>query len=62
MFDKKGKLYFADSGSLGDTSLSQPKGSVFVIEGGPSGALLKPLALECLACPMGLTVADNDVV
>jgi len=62
VFDKKGKLYFADSGSLGDTSLSQPKGSVFVIEGGPSGALLKPLALECLACPMGLTVADNDVV
>lgn len=62
VFDKTGKLYFTDSGGVGDTSLSTPKGSVFVIEGGPSGTLLKPLALECLACPSGIAVTDNDVV
>ena len=61
-FDKKGNLYFTDSGGLGDTSLCLPHGSVFVIEGGPSGTLLKPLALECLACPSGIAVADNGIV
>lgn len=61
-FDKKGNLYFTDSGGLGDTSLCRPRGSVFVIEGGPSGTLLKPLALECLACPSGLAVANDNVV
>lgn len=61
-FDKKGNLFFTDSGDLGDTSLASPTGSVFIIEGSPSGTLLKPLALECLAHPCALTVADNGVV
>ena len=62
VFDKSGKLYFTDSGGLGDTSLSVPKGSVFVVEGGASGSILRPLALECLACPSGIAVTDSGVV
>merc|ERR1712224_933042 len=46
---RNGMLYFSDSGPLGETSIQNPKGSVFAIS--PSTQLLIPLALNVLAHP-----------
>lgn len=56
-----GTLFFTDSGPMGDTSLSTPKGSVFCVP--PEDRLLKPLAFECLAHPAGIVSrGDGSVV
>ncbi|ETW09350.1 hypothetical protein H310_01722 [Aphanomyces invadans] len=56
-----GVVYFTDSGPLGETTLAEPRGSVFCIAHGPSGGqVLKPLALDCLAHPCGLAVSPNS--
>jgi hypothetical protein len=60
-FDNEGNLFFTDSGSMGETSMEKPKGSVFCVE--VADQLLKPLALECLAHPSGVAVsADGRLV
>jgi len=51
-------LYFTDSGPWGETSIENPKGSVFVLDI-PLG-LVRPLALQCLAYPTGLVLSNND--
>ena len=54
------KLYFTDSGPWGETSIENPRGSVFVadIELG----IVRPLALNCLAFPTGLVLANKEKV
>ena len=64
IFDRNRRLFFTDSGPLGETTLEKPKGSVFCIESHPDGSqVLRPLALEALAHPSALCVApDRDVM
>jgi len=52
-----GCKYFTDSGPLGDTSLQQPKGSVFMIN---NQGILRPLAYKCLAQPTDLVFASRQ--
>lgn len=60
-FDNNGTLFFTDSGPMGDTSLANPKGSVYCVS--HEDQLLKPLALECLAHPSGIAASpDGSVV
>ena len=59
-FDKEGTLFFTDSGPMGDTSLSRPRGSVFCVK--LEDQLLKPLALECLAYPSGIAASADGVL
>ncbi len=60
-FDSKGSLYFTDSGPLGETSLSSPLGSCFVISA--KGQILRPLARHSLAHPCGIAVTpDGNIV
>jgi len=51
-------LYFTDSGPWGETSIENPKGSVFVID--IEAGIIRPLALNCLAFPTGLALANED--
>jgi len=53
-----GLLFFTDSGPFGETSLQNPKGSVFCIN--PSTQLLTPLCLGTLAHPCGLALSPNE--
>jgi len=47
-------LFFTDSGPLGESSLENPSGSLFVIDLGVS--MLKPILYGCLAHPAGLAM------
>merc|ERR1712070_249555 len=61
VFDDKNNVYFTDSGPLGETTLSRPVGSVYVVDGPQQ--LLRPLAHECLAHPSGIALSpDHQVV
>lgn len=53
-----GMLYFTDSGPFGETSLQNPRGSVFAIS--PATQLLIPLCLNTLAHPCGLALAPDE--
>jgi len=53
-----GMLYFTDSGPFGETSLQNPRGSVFGIN--PSTQLLIPLCLGTLAHPCGLALSPDE--
>jgi len=53
-----GMLYFTDSGPFGETSLQNPRGSVFAIS--PSTQLLMPLCLNTLAHPCGLALSPDE--
>lgn len=53
-----GMIYFTDSGPFGETSLQNPRGSVFAIT--PSTQLLIPLCLNTLAAPCGLALSTNE--
>lgn len=53
-----GMLYFTDSGPFGETSLQNPRGSVFAIS--PSTQLLIPLCLNVLAHPCGLALSPDE--
>jgi len=57
--DSIGNLFFTDSGPLGETGVHSPTGSLFMISGGPTGQILKPLCLEKLAYPSGLAVSPT---
>jgi len=60
VFDDKNNVYFTDSGPLGETSLTRPMGSVYVVDGPQQ--LLRPLAHECLAHPSGIALSANHQV
>jgi len=53
-----GMLYFTDSGPFGETSLQNPRGSVFAIS--PSTQLLIPLCLNTLAYPCGVALSPDE--
>jgi sugar lactone lactonase YvrE len=53
-----GMLYFTDSGPFGETSLQNPRGSVFAIS--PATQLLTPLCLNTLAYPCGLALSPDE--
>jgi sugar lactone lactonase YvrE len=55
---QSGMLYFTDSGPFGETSLQNPRGSVFAVS--PSTQLLIPLCLNTLAHPCGLTLSPDE--
>jgi len=57
---ESGMLYFTDSGPLGDTGVSNPRGSVFAIQ--PSTQLLIPLTLHSLAYPTGIALSPDGNV
>ncbi|CAD7972129.1 unnamed protein product [Amoebophrya sp. A120] len=57
---QSGLLYFTDSGPLGETSVQNPKGSVFAIN--PATQLLIPLAYNCLAYPSGIALTADEKV
>jgi len=50
-------LFFTDSGPFGETSLENPKGSVYIID--LEELIIKPLALNCLAYPSGLALTED---
>lgn len=52
--DDDGVIFFTDSGSFGETSLSNPTGSVFSISG--KERVLQPLLYQCLGHPSDLAV------
>jgi len=60
MFDDKNNVYFTDSGPMGETTLSRPLGSVYVVDGPQQ--LLRPLAHECLAHPCGIALSPDQQV
>jgi sugar lactone lactonase YvrE len=62
MFDAAESLFFTDSGPLGETTLMNPKGSVYCISGPPSGQILRPLVLESLAHPCGIAQGPTEDV
>merc|ERR1719487_1881480 len=53
-----GSLYFTDSGPLGETSLQNPRGSVFAIN--PATQVLIPLCLHTLAHPCGVALSPDE--
>jgi sugar lactone lactonase YvrE len=53
-----GTLYFTDSGPFGETSLQNPRGSVFAISSSPQ--LLIPLCLHTLAHPCGVALSPDE--
>lgn len=55
---QSGMLYFTDSGPFGETSLQNPRGSVFAIN--PMTNLLIPLVLNTLAHPCGLALSPDE--
>lgn len=59
VFDAAGSCFFTDAGPLGDTGLHSATGSVFVISGEANSAILRPLALRCLARPTGIALSGN---
>jgi aspartate beta-hydroxylase len=60
--DSSGTLFFTDSGPLGDTTLEQPRGSVFCVTGSGRGRYLKPLILKSLAHPCAVAIGTTDNV
>uniref|UniRef100_A0A7S1J9G4 SMP-30/Gluconolactonase/LRE-like region domain-containing protein n=1 Tax=Eutreptiella gymnastica TaxID=73025 RepID=A0A7S1J9G4_9EUGL len=57
VFDAAGNMYFCDSGPMGDTTLGNPKASVYNIA--CDASLLQPLAADCLAHATGLCLSPN---
>merc|ERR1712178_249636 len=60
IFDDKNNVYFTDSGPLGESTLGNPKGSVYVVDG--EQQFLRPLVLECLAHPSGLALSPDQQI
>ncbi|KAL0486824.1 beta-lactamase domain-containing proteinonase [Acrasis kona] len=56
VFDKNGVMFFTDSGHIGETSIQNPKGSVFCL----NGDQIQPLAYECLAYPSGIALSPKE--
>lgn len=61
VMDRAGNIYFSDSGPFGETTIQNPRGSVYVITcEGNEAQLLQPMALECLANPTGITLSHDE--
>jgi len=58
VFDDQSNVFFTDSGPIGETTLSNPRGSVFCVDGPQQ--LLRPLAYECLAHPCGIGLSRDN--
>jgi sugar lactone lactonase YvrE len=56
VFDSHGAMYFTDSGAIGETSIQNPKGSVYCT----NGEQIQPLAYECLAHPSGIALSPKE--
>jgi aspartate beta-hydroxylase len=56
VFNRNGAMYFTDSGAIGETSIQNPKGSVFCT----NGDQIQPLAYECLAHPSGIALSPSE--
>lgn len=54
----KEKLYFTDSGPVGESSIQEPRGGVYVIDCDPGH--ITPLAYSCLAHPSGLCLSKSE--
>jgi len=61
-FGQNGTFFFTDSGPFGETGLHNPKGSVYCVTGGSAQMMLKPIILDSLAYPTGLTLSPNGEV
>ena len=59
-FDSGGQLFFTDGGAYGETSLHTPTGSCFVVTGEANSRILRPVALDCLAHPTGVTLNPTE--
>ena len=60
VFDADENMFFTDSGPFGETTLSNPSGSLFAVVASPEGGqVLKPIALETLAHPTGLCLSPT---
>jgi gluconolactonase len=57
-FDSDGTLYFTDCGVLGETSLSNSKGSIFSVSA--DGRLLQPILLDTLAHPSSICLSKTQ--
>jgi len=53
-------LFFTDSGPFGETSIENPKGSVFMVDLDASDVKAIGLALRCLAHPSGLALSHDE--
>ncbi|KRX06021.1 hypothetical protein PPERSA_01099 [Pseudocohnilembus persalinus] len=53
-------LFFTDSGPFGETSIENPKGSVFMID--LDDSIIRPLALNSLAFPSGLALSVDEKI
>jgi len=60
LLDSIGNMFFCDSGPFGETTLQDPKGSIFLISA--DGQLLQPLVLESLAHPCALALGLDERV
>lgn len=56
--EKNNCLFFTDSGPMGQTSLDNPKGSVFAID--LSVSMLKPILVNKLAHPSGIAINQEE--
>lgn len=52
------KIYFSDSGPWGETSIQEPRGSIYMIECDPGN--ITPLAFNCLAYPSGICLSKDE--
>jgi sugar lactone lactonase YvrE len=55
--ENSNSLYFTDSGPMGETSLTSPKGSVYVAD--VEQGTIKPVIRKCLAHPAGIVIAQD---
>lgn len=53
-------IFFTDSGPFGETSIENPKGSVFMVDLDASDVKAIGLALRCLAHPSGLALSHDE--
>ena len=54
-FGPDGSMFFTDAGPFGDSTIQEPRGSVYCVGVDHSGAqVLKPIVSSCLASPAGL--------
>ena len=53
-------LYFTDSGPMGESTIANPKGSLYAAD--LDLLVLKPIILNCLAHPSGLTFSNDEKV
>eukprot|EP00825_Cyclidium_porcatum_P023742 TRINITY_DN2629_c0_g1_i5.p1 TRINITY_DN2629_c0_g1~~TRINITY_DN2629_c0_g1_i5.p1 ORF type:complete len:227 (+),score=29.54 TRINITY_DN2629_c0_g1_i5:269-949(+) len=58
--DSLNSLFFTDSGPFCETSIENPKGSVFMID--LDDSIIRPLALNCLAYPSGLALSNDEKI